>query len=167
MALARLTQLRQAVWDSINGYEPLRTIFLKKFRHEQTHALNKPNPEPSIGQLPSIEVRGGIATTAWANNQQQEITYAISLIIHTAHLDYRSAERIWELVIRSLWQSKPEGSSLTYLERLSGFQNNIASFSSTLTPGVVEAGSEVMRNEMTLSLKMFWNPRTETTDLEI
>lgn len=167
MALAKLTQLRQAVWDSIDNYEQLRGVFLKKFRHEDLHALATPDPKPGIGQLPSIEVRAATAGTAWSDNLQQTIAYTVNLIIYTPHLDYRIAERIWELIIRSIWQSKPEGESRTYLARLEGFQNNIENFSSTLTPGVIEAGSEVVKSEMTLTLKMFWNPRLETHELEV
>lgn len=167
MALPLLTTIRQAVWAAINNYEPLNDVFVTKFDDEEIHSLAGPERIPAIGQMPSIEVRPVSCRTVWKNNQSQELTYTLSIVVYTPRLDCRPIEQIWELLVRALWQSKPDdGDSRSYLKRIDGLVENLTDLNTPTNFGLTKENAEGVRHDMQIPLTVNWNPRTATTPLD-
>ncbi|MGL4462060.1 MAG: hypothetical protein ACRC1K_07895 [Planctomycetia bacterium] len=104
-----LTQARQSLWDAVDHWPPLAGRLKRRFRLEDAGALSGVEPTPSLGELPALAVAPAESPTPWATAQNQHLAYHLRFTLWTAHWDVRTAEELWEEIVRGLWRSEPPG----------------------------------------------------------
>lgn len=163
MATPHLTTMRQALWQAIDNWRPFQEgggVFRQIWRFETVGAMREQDITPSRGRLPALAIVPTSASSDWANNQQQGITYAVEIVIYTDRVDVRRGELLWEEMVRCLWQSAPTGSTRTYVAAAT---NDVFVASG---PTVTEIG-EISAWRWPVTMLRHWNPRLETDPLTI
>ena len=166
MSLPLLTQFRRAVRDSIDNWPALRGVFKRKWYFEDLGQLQDPEPEPSIGEMPAINIGAGTVSTPWVTNQGQDLTGTIAITVWTPHFYLPTLELIYQEIQRALWQATPDdGNSRTYLARVT--DNTIEQSAVQVQAVLTESKAQAMRASWTITVKLAWNPRLDDSILEI
>ena len=108
MALPILTQIRNAVWYSIDNYSALTTgvgKLNKKYKWDDSGATVVPDPIPGLGELPALSIWQASDASPWSSNQEQQIAAALECKLWTPELNLRKAELIWQLFHRAIWDA--------------------------------------------------------------
>lgn len=156
MAEPILTSARQAVWQAIETWPALSGAFTRRYKFEDLPGRLPGPPTPTAGDLPALAIYPDTAQTTWALHQSQEVRYPLRVDFWTREWDVRAGERLWEEIIKSLYQNLPTGS--TAGRRLVHF--------SPLSPKIValgekNAGPRATRWTFIVELSAgFWNPKT-------
>lgn len=161
MAFAKLTQLRQSLWDAVDNYAPLQQYLGsdgRRVRHEDDSPLLPIPYVPSAGDLPALEIVPPTADTPWYRNQTQMNSLAIRLNAWTVSTDVREAEFYWELLNASFWQAKPAGSSISYVHAVADPHSLVQSTTFTLIDVPEPEAIQCIQITMAIMLKVQWNP---------
>ena len=170
MAVPTLTQMRRAVWSAVDAWPAFDGFFKRKFRLESRGALEPRDYIPAMGDLPCIAIGpAGVPATPWNSNQDQIITYAIEVTVWTRWRTVNTGEWIWEEFNRCVWQQTPPGSGTSYLFHTDHGQ--LADHTVTQPGGIQIADADgvqtMMRWSWGMTLQRLWNPRQETTALDL
>ena len=155
MSEPMLTAARQAVWGAIDSWPALESLFKRRFTFEDYPGRVTGRPKPTIGELPAIAIYPDTASTTWALNQSQDVRYPLRMEIWTREWDVREGERIWEEIIKALYQNLSPSSEA--VRRVIGF--------SPLSPKLVtlgEAKDGPLATQWTFQVEIsagFWNPK--------
>lgn len=117
-----LTVARNAVWDSIDSYGPLRDAFKTKITYDRTtrpgYVSHPYRDRPtSRGECPAIALAGSLVRTEWRLNKSLEIPYTVAVMIWTADGYQSEIEDLYFGVIQAVHQARPEGSNLTFFQQ--------------------------------------------------
>ena len=160
----RLTAMRNSLWDSIENYAPLQDVFKRKFRLEGKDALQMALLNPSMADMPAIAIQALSGSSPWDTNSMMRFSYSCEIGLWTPHWDLELGEKLIEWIVRSFEQSKPSGSSRSYVwAACSNFI--VGDFRRTPIP---PAENEISKTLWVLgiTLQKQWGPGTETWDLE-
>lgn len=123
-----LTAERDAVWDSIRGYEPLKgsgvdgTIFRVAYRWKEPTAdirwdLLQIAPPPIV-LIPAFEIRTVGGDDRWLQHQGKRLTHRMACAVWTQFHDQDAGAEIWKQIRRALHQVPKR--ARTYLRDASG-----------------------------------------------
>lgn len=171
-SLPILTQMRQAVADSLKNYLPLKQhkVFIHEF--ERPGEAEKFTPDP--GRLPMISIEPTSMQSPWVNNNEQEITYSLNVSLWTGQLLLTRMEAFWQLIHVALHKSKPNDSDpRSYIRRSPVIVNHMVSTDPStvgmMRMGEGQSGPWVCYAPIKVTLKGHWDPinddETTLTDL--
>lgn len=104
-----LTKARQSVWRAIEDWTPLHGVFRRTWKFEEGGNLQR-NPIPTIGDLPALAIYPSkTASIEWVVQQSQRIPYVLEVELWTSQWTLLAGERLWEEIVRALFQSAPPG----------------------------------------------------------
>lgn len=154
--MAILTNCRRAVWTAIEGWSGLSGEFKRKYKYE-----DKPGgagTEPTIGDMPALQIYPAAPTSDWVLNQSQRIDYPLQFTLWTPDWDVTKAEQLWEEIIKALYQN---------LDPASGTVRRVVNFSPLqgvqMQLGDGQGGPTATRWDFVVTiLADFWNPKTAT-----
>jgi hypothetical protein len=151
-----LTTARHAVWNAIETWPSLEHLFKRRFRFEDYPGKVAGRPSPTIGEIPAIAIYPDTAQSTWALNQSQDVRYPLRIDFWTREWDVREGERIWEELIKALYQNLSPSSDA--VRRIVGF--------TPLSPQLVNLGDAndgPLATKWTFQVELsagFWNPKT-------
>ncbi len=170
MAIPTLTQMRRAVWSAVDAWPAFDGLFRRKFKLESRGALDPQDYIPTMGDLPAIAIGpAGVPSTPWHTNQTQIINYAIDVTVWTSHRSVNQGELIWEQFNRCVWQQTPPGSGTTYLFHTDHgqLQDHTVTQPGAIFIADADGVQTMMRWSWSMTLNRLWNPRQETTELDL
>lgn len=118
-----LTLARRAVLDAIDHSEFLadpstvtRRAFVQIYRGEETNNLIDDSGEPSLGELPALDVRWSrsVAPT-WRVNREMTAACVLELRIYSHGNSLIEGERLLFRVMQAVFTAKPSASEDTYI----------------------------------------------------
>ena len=159
-----LTAARQGLWNAIDNWPALASVFARKFRCEDKGQTQGAVPEPtSTMDLPAIAIYPASGDSPWITNAQQELTYALTLSIWTETWSLLAIERLYEQIVIAIQRSK-DANGLEYWRASTGpgaaivSKLTIGQFAAAAQP-VGENGPVASRWDLPVVLGIRWAPR--------
>jgi|GEM_PF-4797924 len=115
-----LTVARAAVWNAVKNWPALDDVFARLYETD-TDLAELQLRDPAASELPAIAVFWGGISPVWKWNRAQEWPMALRLSLWLPGDQHTPAERVCEDVFNALYQAKPEGSTVPYVEAATGY----------------------------------------------
>lgn len=114
-----LTVARQAVWDAIEQWEPLAG--LQRLYKSDLDVAELQLRDPAPHELPALAIYWGGISPEWKWNRAQEWPLSLRATLWLPGDEQTAAERYAEHLFDAFYRSKPENSSVPYIQAATGY----------------------------------------------